>query len=165
MAESIAEQIAEALKTALEGIVADGGTTYWYRPDKVLRVSFFPDQFTFDPAYGEVQYVLSPDPEEIVEEGTSHQCKAELGFVLQVAKQHRVPTENPYLEQPPIRWTVANRLIRDAVKRLDADVQLAGLAVNVNTVGISIDRDQYAEGWAMAQLRFTVSYDFNGATP
>lgn len=165
MAESIAEQVAAALKTALAGIVGDGGTTYWYTPDKVVRVSFFPDQFALDPAQGDVIYILSPGSEELSEAATGRLCRSEHEFVLQVARQHRVATENPYIEGTPTRWTVVNRLVRDAFKKLTQDVQVGGIAVNVNTDGMSVDREQYTDGWAMAQIRFTVTFDFVGDTP
>ena len=165
MAESIAEQIAAALQTSLAAIVGDGGATYWYTPSVVLRVSFFPQGFMFEPAAGPVQYVLSPGGEDIIEERTSQGAAAEHEFVLQVAMLLDAPTENPYIEATPIRATVVNRLVRDAVRKLLSDVVLGGLVGNVVTTSLAIDREQYDPRWAMAQIRFTVSYPFQGPTP
>ena len=163
MAESIHEQIAAALRTSLAGIVSDAGATYWYTPGAVIRVSFFPADFALSESY-DVVYVLSPAAEDFTEEATG-QVRAQASFALQLARKHRVGTENPYIESTPSRWTVVNRLVRDAVRRLLTDVTLGGLAVNVATDSISIDREQYLEGWAMAQLSFTVEYFFAKEAP
>ncbi len=170
MAESLHEQIGAALVAAFQAIVSDAGATYWYTPTKVVRVSFFADDFALNPAY-DVIYILSAAPEEFTEEGTGDAVAggtvgSEAEFVLQVARRHEVATEDPYQETAPIRATIVNRLIRDAVRcLLFGNVTLGNLAVNVAAPSISIDREQYAERWAMAQLRFTVSYSFRAATP
>jgi hypothetical protein len=165
VAESIVEQIAAALKTSFSGIVGDAGASYWYTPDKVVRVSFFPDDFSFDEAHGSTIYVLSQAAEDVSEERSSHGCTSSAGFVLQVGRLHKVASENPYLEVAPIRATVINRIVRDAIKRLFADVTLGGLAANVVETSLSIDRDQYHPHWAMAQLAFQVEYRFDGGAP
>lgn len=164
MAESVHEQIAAALVASFEAITADGGTTYWETPSTVRRVAFFPEEQDLGREY-DVIYLLRPGDENVVEEGTSGMCKAEAEFFLVVAKQHNVPTENPWLEATPTRWTVANRLVRDALRKLLADVTLAGLVVNVVADSISIDRDRYLPNWVLAELRFVVEYPFQAATP
>lgn len=165
MAESVAEQIAAALKTTLAAITSDAGATYWYTPTSVLRVAFFPTNWVLAPDPGAVVYVLSPGGEEVSEETTSQGCASEHEFVLQVAKLLDAATENPYLEGTPTRWTVVNRLVRDALRCLFVDVTLAGLVRNISVSSVSVDREQYDPRWAMAQLRFTVSYSFPGSTP
>jgi hypothetical protein len=40
MPESKVEQILAAIKTSLEGITGDSGTTYWYTPGIVIRVDY-----------------------------------------------------------------------------------------------------------------------------
>ena len=72
---------------------------------------------------------------------------------------------DPLKEQPPTRWQVTNRLVRDAVKRILDQVTLSGLAVNLIADSLAINRDLYVQNWALAELRFTVSYDFQAATP
>jgi hypothetical protein len=159
VAESKHEQIAAALKTLFEGIVDDAGATYWYAPDLVARVTFWPDEQGLDRNYQTV-YLLRPGDETITEEGTSGWAGAEAEFFVIVARQHNAPTESPILEQEPTRWQVANRLIRDAVRRLLSDVTLGGLTRNVALGSLVIDRDRYLPNWAIAELRFVVSYDF-----
>ena len=165
MAESIAEQIAEALVSSLSGIVGDNGAAYWYTPDTVVRVSYFPNQWLPAPEVGRVQYVLSPGSESVIEETTSNGAKAEAEFILQLCYLLDAATENPYEQIALTRWTVVNRMVRDAVKRLLSNVTLTGLVGNVVSDSISIDREQYSPRWAMAQLRFTVEYPFQADTP
>jgi hypothetical protein len=165
MAESVAEQIAAALRTLLAGITSDAGATYWYTPTSVLRVAFFPPSWALTPTPGAVVYVLSPGSEDVSEETTSRGCASEHEFVLQVAKLLDAATENPYLETTPTRWTVVNRLVRDVLRCLFVDVTLSGLVRNISVSAVSVDREQYDPRWAMAQLRFTVSYSFPGETP
>ena len=164
MAESVHEQVAAALATAFAAIVGDSGTNYWHTPSTVARVAFFPEEQHLAPEY-DVIYLLRPGDENITEHATGGACRAEAEFFLVVAKKHNVPTENPWLETTPTRWTVANRLIRDAMKKLLSDVTLAGVAVNVVSDSISIDRDRYLPNWALAELRFVVEYPFQAATP
>jgi hypothetical protein len=159
--ESKHEQIAEALRTAFASI---GGAGYWHTPDKVLRVSFWPDEMTLDRGYN-VTYLLRPGDESYVEEGTSGWGGLEAEFFLIVAKQHNVGTENPLLETAPTRWTVANRLIHDALKKLLEDVELGGLVRNVVLGSLTIDRDRHLPNWALAELRFVVSYSIEGDEP
>ena len=164
MSESIHEQIAAALVTSLEGIVGDGGTTYWYTPSTVKRVTFFPEEQNLDLSY-DVIYLLRPGDEDIVEEETSQGCRGQAEFFLVVAYRHQVATENPFLEEAPTRWTIANRLVRDAVKCLLTDVTLGGLVINILTTSLSVDRDRYLPSWVIAELRFVVEYPFVGSAP
>jgi hypothetical protein len=162
--ESVHEQIAAALQASLEGVLSDGGTTYWYTPDSVRRVAFFPDATALDTSM-DVIYLLRPGVEDITEEGTGGACQGQAEFFLVVAKQHNVPTENPWLETEPTRWTVANRLIRDALRKLLADPTIGGAAINVVADSISVDRDRFLQNWALAEIRFAVVYAFQAATP
>jgi hypothetical protein len=157
MAESVHEQIAAELQTKFAAILSDDGTAYWYTPDSVKRVAFFPDSTALDTSQ-EVIYLLRPGDEQITEEETGGGCRGEAEFFLVVARQHQAPTENPWLEEAPTRWTVANRLVRDAIRALLADVTLGTLVVNVVADSVSID-------WALAELRFVVEYQFQAATP
>jgi hypothetical protein len=155
------EQIAEKLKTSFEALQADGGETCWYKPGKVQRVPFF----TKLPEAADVAYILRPGDEDITEERSSNGGAAEHEFFLVVAAKHERGTDDPDEEQEPRRWTVVNRLVRDAVRCLLSNVTLDGLVANVDSTSISVDREQYLENWAMAELRFTVSYRFDGGAP
>lgn len=164
MAESLHEQISAALATSLDAIAEDEGTTYWYTPTIVKRVTFFPEEKDLDPSY-DVIYLLRPGDEDIVEEETSGGCRGQAEFFLVVAKRYQVATENPFLEEAPTRWTVVNRLVRDAVRCLLSDVTMSGLVINVLTTSLSIDRDRYLPTWAIAELRFVVEYPFLASAP
>lgn len=164
MSESIHEQIAAALETSLAAIVGDRGATYWYTPTVVKRVTFFPEEQDLDPTC-DVIYLLRPGDEDIVEEETSAGCRGQMELFLVVAKLYKVPTENPFKEEAPTRWTVVNRLVRDAVRCLLSDVTVGGLVINVLTTSLSVDRDRYLPTWAIAELRFVVEYPFLASAP
>ena len=159
--ESRHEQIAEAIIAALSTIVA--GTDYHYAPDRIVRTTFFTEA-PFDPSLGEGVYFLRPGDEEIKEESTGSQL-GEAEFFLVVARRHQVATENPYQEEAPTRWQVCNRMIRDVLKKLFSDVTLGGLAINIITDSLVIDRARYMSGWAVAELRFVVQYSFLVGSP
>jgi len=165
MSESRHEQIAAALATTLAGIVGDNGATYWYTPSAVRRVVWFDDRH-LDSMSGPtaVVYLLRPGIERI-EEDTSGTIEGRAEMFLVVARKHAKATEDPAREPPPTRWTVADRLVQDALKRLLADVTLGDTCGNVFSVGVTIDRDMYLDTWALAELRFEVEYRTAGSAP
>lgn len=170
-AESRHEQIAVALVSVLKGIEA--GANYHYQPERVIRTTFFTDQ-PFDKSIGgdaSSFYLLRPGDEEFREEGTGSAADggamhAEAEFFLVLARAHPAATENPYLEEAPTRWQVCNRMVRDVIKALFANVNL-GLAFveNIITDSLVVDRARYMNGWAVVELRFVVQYNFLAGTP
>jgi hypothetical protein len=162
VAESIHEQIAAALRTSLAAITADGGTTYWYKPDVVARVTFF-DEMQLDRGYQHVVLVRPGD--EMHSEYQTGQCQANAEMFVLVARQFDGATENPYRESEPTRWQIANRCVRDVLRALWSDVTLGGLAQNIVADSLVVDRARYVAGWCLAELRFEVTYVYSKATP
>lgn len=167
-AESKHEQIARAIVATLSAITA--GADYHYTSDRVVRVAFFTDK-PFDTSLGESVYFLRPGDEEFFEEGTGDAStggamRAEAEFYLVLARQHKAATENPYQEEEPTRWQVCNRMVRDAMRALFEDVNLGLTFVqNIITDSLVVDRARYMDGWALAELRFVVRYNFLALTP
>lgn len=161
-AESLAEQVAAKLKTSLAALTA--GADYWYTPDAVERISFFPDDAQLPDTLGDVVYLLHPGRENVAEEATGRTLVRH-EFAIVAAKQHRVATERAYLEEAPTRWQVMNRLARDITRCLLSNVTLNGLAVNVDTDSIVIERDGYLQNWAFVTVRFTVSWFADWSAP
>ena len=170
-AESVHEQIEEALKTLLAGIVA--GADYWNTFNsataKVARCSFYRPQ---DLVVGYEQIVLIRPGIETVREfstgdaSTGGGLRGEMETYVEINKRFEAGTENPFEAAAPTRATLINRAIRDVLRKVCLEgITLAGLAVNVIQESLVIDRDQYAEKWARAELRFVISYDFMAATP
>jgi hypothetical protein len=162
MSESVHEQIAAAIQTALAGIVADNGTTYWYRPNAVRRVVWFDEQY-LDSSLA-VIYLLRPGIERVSEEA-SQQIAGSAEFFLVVARRHEKVSEDPARETAPTRWTVADRMVRDVLKKLLADPTLGGKCDNVFAEDVTIDRDMYLDTWALAELRFIAQYTTAGSAP
>jgi len=162
MSESVHEQIAAALVSALSGIVGNNGTTYWYTPSAVRRVVWFDEQY-LDSTLS-VIYLLRPGIERI-EETASQQITGNAEFFLVVARKHMKATEDPLREPAPTRWTVADRMVRDVVKKLLVDPTLGGLCDNVFAESVTVDRDMYLDNWALAELRFAAEYTTAGSAP
>jgi hypothetical protein len=159
--ESRHEQIAAALMATLAAIVADT-SNYWYTPSQVQRTVVFEDAW-LDSSLDYI-ILIRPGEERHLEEAN----KTIDGFMeiyLLVLKQHRPSTENPYTEEAPTRWTVVDRCTRDILKKLLADVTLGGLAVNLFSEGVIVDRERFIEGWATQETRFSIQYRYRFAAP
>lgn len=176
-AESIHEQIEEALRVLLAGIVA--GANYWNTFEsstaKVARCSFYRDA---DLVAAYEQIVLIRPGIETVRELSSGDAisggglRGEMETFVEINKRFEKGTENPFEATAPTRATLVNRVIRDVLRRVCLDgITLAPVlgagtpTVNVIQESLVIDRDQFMEKWARAELRFVISYDFMAATP
>lgn len=170
MAESVHEQIAAALYDQFAEIVGDGGVTYWHTW-RVGRTTAF-EESDFDDSVGQSAHmVLRPGEETFAEETSGGAGEigitADAEFFVLLATPFNAATESPWEQEGgDSRWLVVNRLVRDFVKKLFSDVQLAGLAENVVKDSLVIDRNiQPKPGWAMAEARFVVQYSFQSGTP
>lgn len=172
MAESVHEQIAAGLAAAFAAIVADGGASFWYTPDKVGRVTFYTDSL-LRPEYSTL-YVLRPGDENHREETSSGGVSVTAEFFVLIAKKLDVASEDPFdpARDTPTRETVVNRVVRDAVKTLWANVQLGGIVngtvENIVTGSLFVERSAVELAdvrWALAELRFEVLYSYLKGTP
>lgn len=159
--ESVHEQVAEALRSLLAGITADG-TSYHYTPDAVYRVSFFEDRFL---DRSNPHTILIRPGDEQHEEYATQTVKANAEFYILVAYNIGPATENPASADTPTRWTHIDRAVRDVLKKLWSDPQLGGLAINIAAETLDISRDVSVEGWALAEIRTVVSYIYTKETP
>ena len=163
MAEARHEQIIVALKAALAGIVADGGTTYWYTPDRVLRAPAF-SQMCLDSSLDTI-YVLSP-VDVADERADSCSAKALVRVDLTAVRRFNPSTENPYTQEAPIRWTIQTRLERDIKKLIRTDETLGGLSQEVRVPLTSYAPEEtYFEGWACIFMRLEIKWHYPKATP
>ncbi len=177
MAESRAEQVAEALRAQLATIEGDGGNAYWYTPDRVIRTHVV-DARVLDTSL-DVIYVVSPEREE-----ESPRTNGPNGIVrntsfltLTLLKRFTPDTENQ-LQRPetpdpsdPARATLQARMLRDVRKKLRSDVKLAlGGADGVSTYVALPDtelgpEETYIEGWACVFARAVVTHHYVQDTP
>jgi hypothetical protein len=161
--ESRHELVIAALQTALATIVGDGGATYWFSPDRVLRAPAFTAQCL--DASLETIYVLSP--EDVAEvHGDSCDEKDTLRVDLTAVRRFNPPTENPFQQAVPIRWTIQTRLERDVKKLTRADKSLGGLAQEITIPLTSYSPDEtYFEGWACVFMRLEIKFHSPKAMP
>lgn len=136
MAESKVEQILAAVKTDLEAITGDSGTTYWYTPGKVIRVDYTESRVQFKTGYGNPIYMVSdtgddsPSPVAAAfgETGRS------LGVFVLTAYQDTRGDRDAYTASV-LSGTIRNRMIKDVVKKIELDRMLGGL---ISTRSISM---------------------------
>jgi hypothetical protein len=168
VAESVHEQVLAALQAHLAGIVGDGGATYWYTPDRVLRPAAFHGA-CLDPSLTTI-YSLSPVRVEDKPVNISIGMEAVLTVDLAVATRFTPDAgENPLQQTEPFRWTIQSRLERDAKKRLRSNYNLLGVsgahrftAVPVTDYAPDLT---YLEGWALVFLRVQLRYTYPDTTP
>lgn len=170
MAESKAERIVAALRTALAAIVGDGGATYWYTVNACVRAAAWENSCLDETiATDATIYVLVPDTRETIRHtiggaATGHRrCILNVDLVL--AHRYRL-SDKPHVSETPKRWTVQERLIRDALTRIESDEGLSGLCLAIDTPTASIAADEtWIEGWAVAFQRLAIMYDYTAGTP
>jgi hypothetical protein len=161
--ESKHERIIVALQAALAAISGDGGATYWYGPDRVLRAPAF-SALCLDTSL-ETIYVLSP--EDVADE-RADSCSAKALVRVDLTAVHRFNpvSENPFEQMEPLRWTVQTRLERDVKKLVRTDETLGGLSQEVRIPLTSYAPEEtYFEGWACVFMRLEIKYYYPKATP
>ncbi len=159
MAESVHDQIADRIVTVLSAITGDAGTTYWETPNVVTRVPVFPRESDLDSSQA-LHYLLRPGYEEL-REGLGY-FEGYADFFLVGARR--------YATGGTSRWTYMDRMVRDAVKALAADINLGmGSDVVTNVFGegtVRVNREtEQSESWVFVELFWTTAYRFQAGTP
>lgn len=168
MAESIHNQIAEALKTRLEAIVADEGVSYWYTPKRVVRCMAY-DRLLADKSVGSV-YAIRAGQEQHAEKSTGSAAtggmmQAEAEFFLELLRETKAASDNPFGADESTKAIEQDRMVRDVLRALLLDVTLGGLAENIVATSLIVGRDVEIPGWAVAEVRFVVAYTYAARTP
>lgn len=165
MAESVHEQIAAAIQTSLGGIVGDAGATYWSTPGLVARDNWEdPDRAAkiLDSTIVGPIYTIRPG-EEDHEESVGQVVNAKMDVYILVASVFS--TVDP---ATPSRATVVNRMVRDVLRKLLADVMLlsvGGAVDNVFDGPVIVDRERWYPGWVVAEIHFRTAYRYVGGVP
>lgn len=169
MVEPVHEQISAAIRTRLLTIVADGGTTYWYTPDAVVRCLEWLS--SYDVSKGHMLFI-KPEPLDKVSEGTTasatqYNAKGLAPFSVLIVKKDERASRHPFDEEQssdPIAATVISRAVEDVRVALLSEVTLGGLVWNVADDGIDADHSYQVGGaWLSALVTFTVRYDYTRA--
>lgn len=175
MAESRAEQVAEAVRAQLATIVADGGTNYWYAPTapngRCVRAVLL-DSKLLDPSL-DVIYVISPDRQEEAPRtnGPNGIVRNTSFLTLTLLKRYEVATENAFETSAPTRMTLQERMLRDVRKKLRADVKLTiggidGVSTYVALPDTEVGPEEtYIPGWACVFARCVVTSHYVQDTP
>lgn len=164
MPEPLCEQIVAALVDRLEGIVGDGGATFWYTPTHVQRSPAWGEHcLPLRPADDTTVYTLSPDDEDM-EELTLTSTRAFMGIDLTIARPYR-NGDNPFEPAEPDRWKVQNRMRDDARKRLRGELKVGNLALLIQIPLVDLSAEEtFVDGWAVVMMRLVVQYSYGDAS-
>lgn len=163
MAESQGEIILQTLQSWLAShIVADGGATYWYTPDHVLRVDGW-QKWEMDWLHPEYQAVLFLRPGiKKEEERTTGKILVTMEVWVLYGVRFNPASQDPlYLaSNPPQGWTIAERMERDLRMAIRTDITF-GLSSIINTQITDINHSlPFVTGWALVEARLQIMFDF-----
>jgi hypothetical protein len=160
VAEPVHEQISAALRTRLLAIVEDGGATYWYTPDAVVRCLEWLSSYDVSKEH---MLFIKPEP-DTVSEATTGTFQGSAPFSVLIVRKDERASRHPFDEErseEPIAATVISRAVADVRAALLSEVTLGGLAWNVADGAIEADYSfQIGGAWLAALLTFTVKYDY-----
>jgi hypothetical protein len=165
MAESVVEQIVDNIKTELEAVSGDNGTTYWYTPEKVVRVDYYLDQyFKSATGYGPVVYFLrdTGDDRRTRQPEAFGDTARELDVFIMATYQDN--EERDPFKTSTNRGTVRNRMLQDVEKVLEANYHRSGLAFNTELIDVRRDFRE-PQGWILGELYFVVTYTHDIGAP
>ena len=154
MSESIVEQIQARVKTELEAITGDSGTTYWYTPDKVTRCD------VFDARLLVAQYQVIYLQRDSGDDGRSDRAFGEEGraidIFIQVHKQDTRGEKDPH-QAITTAGTIRNRMIKDVMKAMRTNNRHNNLAINTEIESVLRDLAS-PDGWISAEIMLTITY-------
>lgn len=172
--EAKAEEIMVALEGQVLALMQADGANYWYtcdaygRPPNWHNVDL--NHFQKDDEQPVDTVVLARHGVEQLAENPSETLDSVMEIHLVAGTRFEPTTEN-VLEQNPLEQTVQNRLARDLLKAVFADVTLGlpddeggGPADNAEVT--DVDRFSHSvEGWAVVELTLRVRYNPRADNP
>ncbi len=166
MPESQARQIIDQIKTELEAISGDSGTTYWYTPDKVVRVDSFDMRQNFRDGYGDYIYLIRNTPDE--DDNPSMAAYDEEGndldiWILMMAR-NTLGDPDPFTATT-LRGDIRERMIQDVRKALETDNTRGGLAIDTSQYHIMRDFEDEPSEWIVAEISCLVTYTHTAGDP
>jgi len=165
VSESIVEQILAKIKTELEAISGDSGTTYWYTPGKVARVDYFDSKMVIKEGYGNPLYLVrdTGDEDENPEFATMGGMASDMDIYIMCAYKDDRGNKDPFTADT-LSGTIRNRMLRDIQKKMESDVTRGSLAIDTSRFS---KRRDFAEpqGWILAEIQFVVTYTYTRGTP
>ncbi|UCD59029.1 MAG: hypothetical protein JSV16_08010, partial [Candidatus Hydrogenedentota bacterium] len=119
MADSNVKQIMAGLKTEIEAISGDNGTTYWYTPTKVVRVDSFDSRQNFRDGFGDYIYLIrdTPNEDENIGTATFSQMGHDLDIWILLMARDKLGDSDPYTATT-LKGDVREKMIQDVRKML-----------------------------------------------
>lgn len=169
MADLKREQILARLATNMAAIrgpnysMSDTATT------RVVRLKLVDDHRLLDQGLAQI-IAISASTDETHSERACGVIAAQMEVFVLLLRQHGESSGHPFeiANESPSEELVVNRMVQDFLKALWADPTLGGLArnvVNADGPGVSINRVFDQQGWAAAEARFQVDYDYLAGAP
>ena len=159
---SIYKQIVDTIVTRLQGIVGDGGATFWYTPNAVYAVSWISELAL--KADKQVLYLLVPDDLEN-EELTFTTTLGRARLDLAACRRYERPGDDPASSQET-RWNVQSKLEQDAKKRLRTALTVGGLELHTEIpISDFSAENTYDPGWAVVFMHLEIQFTHTDGTP
>ena len=163
--ESIVEQIIAKVKTELEAITGDSGTTYWYTPGKVIRVDYFDSKNHFRTGYGDYIYMIRDTVDEDENAASAAMSKMADAFDLYIllAARDTRGDKDPFTATT-MAGTIRNRMIHDVRKKLETDHTRGNLALDTSSFH---ERRDFVEpaGWIVGEVQCAITYTHTRGSP
>lgn len=166
MSESKVKQIKAGLKTEIEAIAGDNGTTYWYTPDKVVRVDSFDSRQNFRDGYGDYIYLIrdTPNEDENIGMAAFSGMAHDLDIWLLLMARDKLGDIDPFTATT-LKGDVREKMIQDVRKMLENDVTRGGLALNTARYYIMRDFEDEPQGWIVAEISCVITYTHTRGDP
>lgn len=166
MSESIVEQIMASIKTDLEAITGDAGSTYWYTPGDVVRVDYFDSKTIIKPGHGTPLYLIrdTGDEDENDDFATMGGMASSFDVFIMLALADPRGNRDPFRVGGTLSGTYRNRMLQDVQKKIETDHTRGGLAMDTSSFHKRRDFVEPA-GWILAEINFTVTYKYTRGSP
>lgn len=161
MAESLVERILASVKTDLEAIEADGGTTYWNTFDKVTRCDVFHRDLLVA-QYDTIALIRDTGDDRPIPDAFGVELR-ELDVWIQIHTRDLRGEKDPHRATTG-SGTLRDRLIQDIATKMLADITRNSLAYTTLREAELRDLDAPA-GWIGAEVLYVVRYQHDLGSP
>lgn len=150
--------MASKAQAVLDALVTTLSTNYSstvHRPDRVEAVLFWPHEAKLDPTLT-THYYVRPGEERGIVGLRSCEITEILEVFILAATRHPEPSQNVQGEVE--RRAVVLDLVGDVKEKLQKDLGLGGVALDVYHEGMQVDYEHPVPQWAVAEMRLGIKY-------
>lgn len=154
------QRVRDALKARLSKIVAGHGGRA-FTPDAVVLYSQFPDVPVVESSFRTIYGIRPVNETRQFKVPDACTVTVDAGFSVAVWRRLESADENPHASEPN-RWDMQVEMASDVAQQIVEDWTLEGNALMVS--GFTADFERFLDGWAVAEITFTVRYQYDWRT-